>query len=64
MVTVIQGRPNSTLLGDVQDVAVLGLRSRFAHLFEGQKRTRGLRPGYLIAFIDTDEYAFGAVERG
>ena len=25
---------------------------------------RGIHPGYLIAFIDTDGYAFGAVERG
>ena len=31
MLTVIQSTPNSVLLGDMQDAAVLGLRSRFAH---------------------------------
>ncbi len=54
MVTVIQGTPNSVLLRDMQDVAVLGLRSPIAHLLKGQKQTGGLRPGCLIAFIDTD----------
>ena len=64
LVTVIQGTPNSVLLGDMQDAAVLGLRSPIAHLIKGEKRTLGLHAGHLIAFIDTDDYAFGAVERG
>ncbi len=64
MVAVIQGRHNSVLLGDMQDVAVLGLRPRFAHPLKGQKRTLGLHAGHPIAFVDTDDYAFGFVERG
>jgi hypothetical protein len=57
-------KPNPVSPGDIQDVAVAVLRSRFAHGRRGPKHMGGLHLGYLIAFIDTDGYTFDAVEGG